>query len=332
MVIAALVVLGNAGLIIGIAYLFSPHEPTYQGKTLSEWIAPFCRQTAKGLDEPAGPEHFEELQPTRRAVAQIGTNALPFLIARLNYRESRLYRAARELSEKQPIAGLRLTDPNVSKIRAVRALAILGPAAEPAIPSLAAQLTNGAVSLHAVYALSGISNKGMSALVEQYTNVPVTVRMQIAMVIVSPMSMYRGKNATSATYATDPAGFATTIEGLCRVAQDRTMGFRVFAIQRLGEFGPKATNAVPVLMKILANHDSMALPSAIRALGQIKSDPDVVVPALINVLNKHDPGTQLAAAESLRAFGFKVPIPFPSQVPHPIWPIAPGRTNEFRSL
>src|SRR5262249_54222706 len=141
-------------------------------------------------------------------------------------------------------------------------------------------------------------NEGMNALVEQYTNVFVTARMQIAMVIISPMSMYRGKNVNSLTYATEPAGFATMIEGLCRVARDRTMGFRVAAIQRLGEFGPKATNAVPVLLEILANHDSMALPSAIRALGQIKSDPDVVVPALINVLNEHDPGTQLAAAEA----------------------------------
>ena len=111
MVIAGVLVLGTAVLMMSVVYLASPREPTYQGKTLSEWIAPFCKQTAKGLDAPGGPQHFEELQPSRRAVKEIGTNAIPFLNARLNHRESELHRTARQLLEKQPFAALRLTDP-----------------------------------------------------------------------------------------------------------------------------------------------------------------------------------------------------------------------------
>src|SRR5262245_23433631 len=137
-VLATVLVLGIAGVISGVVYLASPGEPTYEGKTLSEWIAPFCRQTAKGLDEPAGPQHFRELEPVRNAVRHIGTNAVPFLIARLNHRESALHRKVRQLLEKQPYLGLRLTDPNVSKVRAIRALAILRTDARPAIQSLTA--------------------------------------------------------------------------------------------------------------------------------------------------------------------------------------------------
>jgi len=107
MVGAAVFVLGIAGLIVGVVYLASPREPAYQGKTLSEWIAPFCRQTAKGLDAPGGPQHFEELEPVRDAVRQIGTNALRSLIGRLNHRESGLHRRLRQLAEKQPYAALR---------------------------------------------------------------------------------------------------------------------------------------------------------------------------------------------------------------------------------
>src|SRR5215470_8523243 len=125
MVIAGFVVLGMAGLIWAVVWLATPRGPSYKGKALSEWIAPFCRQTAKGLDAPGGPQHFEELEPVRNAVRQIGTNAVPFLIARLNHRESGLHREVRQLLEKQPYATLRLADPNVSKVRAIRALAIL---------------------------------------------------------------------------------------------------------------------------------------------------------------------------------------------------------------
>jgi|ERR1051326_188305 hypothetical protein len=163
-VLAALLILGIAGVVFGVVCFASPREPSYQGKTLSEWIAPFCRQTAKGLDAPGGPEHFEELQPARRAVREMGSNAVPFLIARLNRRESGLHRRVRQLLEKQPYGPLRLTDPNVSKIRAIRAVANLGRDARPAIPSLTAQLANLRLSQYVVYALSE-SRRGSAACV-----------------------------------------------------------------------------------------------------------------------------------------------------------------------
>src|SRR6478609_2878769 len=85
-------------LLAGIVYLASPHEPSYQGKSLSEWIAPFCVQTTTNLYLPVGPQYFQQLEPTRRAVREMGTNALPFLVAKLNRRESSLHRTLREIS------------------------------------------------------------------------------------------------------------------------------------------------------------------------------------------------------------------------------------------
>jgi hypothetical protein len=187
--IAGLGVIGVAGLILSIVCLASPREPTYRGKTLSEWIAPFCRQTAKGLDAPGGPEHFEELQPVRQAVKEMGSNAVPFLIARLNHRESGLRKKMRQLLEKQPYGAFRLSNPYALKIRAIRALAILGSDAQPAIPILAGQLADVALSEHSVYALSEMGAYGMRALVEQYTNVPGRQRIRIALILISPTSM-----------------------------------------------------------------------------------------------------------------------------------------------
>jgi hypothetical protein len=320
MIVAGLLAIG--ALVCTVVYLASPREPSYEGKTLSEWIAPFCRQTATGLDEPAGPQHFQELEPVRNAVRQIGTNAVPFLIGQLNHRESALHREVRQVLEKQSYFALRLTDPNVSKIRAIRALAILRTDARPAMQSLTAQLTNAAVSLHAVYALSGIGAEGMQVLVGQYTNVPRPVRIQIAVSIVSPESIYRGENATNQQMNQIPRD--VWIEGNCLIAQDGTSPFRTLAIERLGMFGSLASNAVPVLMRILNEEQNSStiqpailaprtfhpilaprmLHPTIRALGEIRCQPEVVVPALINLLSDPNASTRLDAATALRAFGY----------------------------
>jgi HEAT repeat protein len=323
---AAVLILGIASLIFGVVHFISPHEPSYKGKTLSEWIVPFCRQTAKGLDAPGGPQHFEELEPTRIAIRNIGTNAVPFLIARLNHRESGLHREARKLLEKQPYGPLRLTDPNLSKVRAIRALAVLGSDAELAIPNLADQLTNATLSEHALHALSGMSADGMRAIVEQYTNVPAPLRLRIATMIMFPKSVHRGENGRYlADDETVVAG--VLVDGLCRLAEDRTMMFRMTAIQHLGEFGPTASNAVPMLLQILNNQEPFLRHWTIRALGQIKSQPEVVVPALTNLLSDPDMGTRLSAASALRAFGYNVQ-PLPSGFMSPA-PYLPKRTERY---
>lgn len=312
---AGFLILGIAGLITGIVYLVSPREPKYQGKTLSEWIAPFCRRTAKGLDAPGGPQHFEELQPVRQAVTQIGTNALPFLIARLNYRESGLHKEARQLMDKVPFPGLRLTDPNVSKIRAIRALANLGRDARPALPALKAQLIDAILSEHAVYALSDMGAEGMRAMMEQYTNVPAAVRLQITMTILSPTSIYRGEPMASKGMG---ESIENLVEGLSWVAQQSKSPFRTVAINRLRELRTRASSAVPALVTLLDDPNLSVRQSAIRALGEIGAQPELVVPALTNLLTASDLGTQMAAASALRAFGYNVLIqPGVPRVMHP---------------
>jgi HEAT repeats len=339
--IAAILVLGMAGLIVAIVYFASSREPSYQGKTLSEWIAPFCRQTAKGLDAPGGPEHFQELEPVRNAVRQIGTNGLPFLIARLNHRESKLHRMARQLSEKQPIADLKLTDPNVSKIRAIRALAILGPGANPAIPSLKAQLTDADLSEHVIYTLSSTGAQGTRALVEQYTNVPAPLRIEIAARIIDPAYRWEepisfvsvGGNFVSSRMEanqiqTNQIPAAILIEGFLQIGRDTRSPFQTPAIQRLGLCGAFASNAVPILLTILKDQKPYVRQAAIRALGQIKSQPDLVVPALSDLLKDSDPRIQTSAASALREFGYDMPTQ--SQVPRVMHPPRATQRDENR--
>ena len=122
-------------------------------------------------------------------------SAKGILLQKQSANENMFHRDLRQLTDKQPVAALRLADPRVVKVRAIRALAILGPAAQPAIPTLTAQLADPVLSEHAVYALSGMGAGGMQALVDHFPNAAATVRIQIAMTLISPTSMYRGENA-----------------------------------------------------------------------------------------------------------------------------------------
>lgn len=325
---AALLAVGMAALIIAVVYFVSSREPSYQGKRLSEWIAPFCRETPKGLVAPGGPQHFEELQPVRRAVSHIGTNALPFLIAWLNHPESALHRTVRKLADKQSVVDLRLVDPRVVRIRAIRGLAILGPAARPAIPSLAAQLNDPVLSEHAVYALSGMGPEGVQVLVDKFSSVGPISRMQIGMTLVSPTAVYRGEGHID----TNPIPIDIVVDGLVRVAQDPMSHLRNPAIQRLGALGPAASNAVPALISVLNEQNPMARDMAIRALGQIKSRPELTVPALTNLLNDPFPDTRFAAVSALRDLGYDAHFqPYrPDRLGMPSQPYSPRGTNLFQ--
>jgi hypothetical protein len=294
--------------ILGVAVHFlQPREPVYQGKTLSAWIAPFCVRTLRGFDAPAGPAHLEELQPIRRAVAAIGTNALPLLIEWVNRPEPRVHYKLRQLSQKQPFVGLRLTDPTIVRIRAVRALAILGKDAQPAIPALAAQLTNGPVCAHAVYALEAAGLEGLRALANQMTNADRGVRIQVALALMQYAAMRPGIGDSSKT---NPAVAAVLVPGLIAVAQDSTSPFRFGAIQQLGALGPAASDAVPPLLQMVDEVDDKSLvmrPMAINALTRIGAKPEIVIPVLTNHLQDPNGAIRMAARNALHVFGYDAP-------------------------
>ena len=321
-----------AFLLLAIAlYFLFPREPAYQGQSLSAWIAPFCVRTSKGFDAPGGPAHFEDLQPVRHAVSAMGTNSLPFLIEWVNHRESSLHWKLRQLSGRQPFSQMMLPDPAIQQIRAVRALAILGSAAVPAIPALVAQLTNPPVCEHAAYALEATGPEGLRALVNELTNYNSTVRLRVAIALMSypPPRKVRGADDNSKT-SDDVTPLL--IGGLIRVAQDSTSAFRPAAIGRLGMFGAAASEAVPVLLPLVDDREMMVRLMAINALGQIHAQPDVAIPALTNHLADPDRLTQMAAFSALRAFGYIAPFPMPRGISTarggPVF--GPPPTNFFR--
>src|SRR5581483_5167555 len=60
---------------------------------------------------------------------------------------------------------------------------------------------------------------------------------------------------------------------------------RVSAANDLGEFGPAAKAAIPVLLEAVKGRDEGVRGPAAEALGKIHADPDVVIPVLIALLD-----------------------------------------------
>lgn len=90
----------------------------------------------------------------------------------------------------------------------------------------------------------------------------------------------------------------STLNGLpgVRIYYLTAQGRRIKAAQSLGDFGPVAKSAVPALIQTVKGNDERIHEAAVRALGSIHSDPDVVIPFLTSYLDNDDLNDEAATA------------------------------------
>jgi HEAT repeat protein len=101
-----------------------------------------------------------------------------------------------------------------------------------------------------------------------------------------------GTNAQSATSA------------LIQIArQNISPSSRYYAIDALGFIGPPAKEAVPSLLQWATNTNGHVLCSAMRALGRIREEPDLVLPVLTNALHSAVPVVRMNAVSALGELG-----------------------------
>lgn len=320
----------------------APHEPSYQGTELTEYLR------AGGL-EGLNREGVE-------AVRQIGTNAIPTLLKLLQAKDSRLKLRFAELVEKQHLVKIEFRSANddwqcaVNGLQALEtnadfavpaicdlyrkrlltgdrnqfswALAKLGPNAKAAVPDLIAALshTNGQVRYDALYALGKIRMRpdlAVPALMNAAVRDSDSENRGMA---INAVSVY-GTNAWSA------------IPELVELATNRDVGIRGGALRALGTINGTPALVVPVLTNgladpkayvrekaayALASYGSNAWPaipmlvnlvdhgsnySAVVALGEIGLEPDLVVPVLIDAFHNPDGRARELAAQALSHFG-----------------------------
>lgn len=151
-----------SGIVLLVAICWPQSEPHYQGKPLSVWLRGFESDNVKARGRSA------------EAVRQLGTNALPQLIAQLrepvSRGESRWRQCLRTLLSKQSFIKITIPRPPDTRIEALAALDALGPNAGGAVPALEDLLHDNPPEHRALLVLAGIGPEAIPALTRALTN------------------------------------------------------------------------------------------------------------------------------------------------------------------
>ena len=126
-----LIATGLVVIVVGwvvVALLLRSSEPSWHGKTLTEWLDDFHHEKYGSLLHYEG-EH-------RTAIEAMGTNALPFLFKRLKARDGALKAKAIDLVNKQKVFRAHLKTAEENHFNAWVGFVFLGTNGLPAVPKL----------------------------------------------------------------------------------------------------------------------------------------------------------------------------------------------------
>jgi len=139
-----------------------PDDPRFEGKSLDEWLK---------LHDAEGAFSKE----AKRALQQMGTNAIPALLARIEY--------------TAPPFGLRTSESNQKNTDAICAFIALGDVAKPALVSLQTLMngTNQTVALYAMMSACGTGSNAIPFLIRGLTNQFANVRSEAVNDLISDL-------------------------------------------------------------------------------------------------------------------------------------------------
>jgi hypothetical protein len=270
-----LLVLLTVGFVAGLATLvwYGRREPSYQGKSLSEWLRAYT---------PTGAVAPEASQRAAEAVRHIGTNGLPFLVSWLEDYQNPSPLRARLLSYVRmphPPGGDTLFEtiakPELRVGLALRGFVILNEAAAPAIPELVlvANQGNPATSPLATSALSHLGKDALPPLLALMTNSSWLLRKE------ATMSAMRSVVQMQDLDTNTNAGVAVLIQYLCdpRLAPS--------AAEVLGRLGLESDISVPALAECTHSSNQDLRMAAVISLGTFGASARPAVPELLKMLN-----------------------------------------------
>lgn len=243
-------------------------EPSYQGRTLSRWLADIDAHSSHPDRE--SPKYLQ----ASNAVAQIGTNGLPFLMEWIQYEPSPAYRLF-----GGAIEGLR------------KGLNELPDGIVPEAFSHSMYRIGKRGPIHR----SGAAEYGLILLEQQLK----PVIPQLAAVAENSPSHSTSAAATRILRAAGPAAWSEIV----RLAVNTNSWVSSAAIYGLSPMGTNARPAIPALIHHLRGRDKYAAREAARVLGDLQLEPMIVVPALVQALTSSEPQVRIAAAAALAKFG-----------------------------
>ncbi len=261
----------GAGLIV-LALLVATtgeREPSYAGKTLSEWLDEAQSERSGVSKQSATDAAAGESSPATVGIRQIGDLAVPYLFARLQERETWLSRARLRISFRFELVP---PPPNVPHIHRLAALGfeILGTNAWPAIPQLSRLLIDPNFAGQAAASLCALGVPGERAVHAGLLDPKVSDDAKAAMVLalasqrnidqsgILPVVMTFLDSATpvlsfrSAFYLVlmhgDPA---IVVPQIISHLEHPEFWTRAALVEALGTYGADAIEAVPKLEALL---------------------------------------------------------------------------------
>ena len=245
--------------LLAVAGWFTLHsrEPEYQGRKLTQWLREL--EAAPDMNSPAWRDAVH-------AIRAIGTNGLPTLITMLGGADSRWKVQAVALIQDTANVDLSESLADADQRRARIAFQVLGRAARPAIPNLAAlaDTSDPALAERAFLAMLEIGGpETIPPLLNVLTN-PNPARQIMA---VNYLGLLR-----SQARAAVPALVQTLTGGDAEL--------RANVARALGNIGLDAPLAVPALTRTLSDADSRVRVAVAMALGAFGTQAESALPAL----------------------------------------------------
>lgn len=260
-----LVLLACGLVALGLTWaLLSPRdrEPSYQGRTLSQWLAQQKGQWGAGLVLDVDP------------ILAIGTNALPTLLEWISYEPSTLRNQIAGVAGRLPF-GLwrRLFYKPVERANdAIRVFRILGPQARSAIPELA-RLAQTAADRDRAYrcidALKLVGPEGLPAVLTLATNSPTKTRFRAIVtlpefgpdaaaavpILIQCLDDNDSSIAAAAQEALTRLDRSAVFPSLTNALHSSSAQVRAHAVDGIQRMGAPADEAVPLLDPLLADPD-----------------------------------------------------------------------------
>jgi len=309
--------------LVGFGWLvLHPHEPTYRGKPLSFWLEePFSR----------GAYEYQGASPdAERAVATIGTEAIPLLLKMVARRDTTARRILDNFGSN--FRFLHLPWQQGQGEAAVWAFKILGQQAKPAVPVLVKLLgdQDAVVQFNAARSLAGLgpaAREALPALIAalqcrsgpawQATAVREAAALALgeigaaaAAAIPQLVALTNIVSAELAVIKIQGGPFQPFIERL-RDTSDESKWIR--AARLVADLGTNAEPAIPLLLSVLSSTNRIAArEQALYALGRIHSRPDLCIPAMMALLDSPEGNIRYRTLMVLTTFGAEAKQAFPA--------------------
>jgi HEAT repeat protein len=299
-----IIVLGAVGALLTAVLLYELvwKQPSYQGVSLSDWLA---------KSDNARPE--EQLKVID-AVQHMGPRALPWLFEMLHARDSPGRQQVVDFLNEYASISLRPWEPAERlRRRALPALvALRSRRSKIIVQHLTQELRQASSAGDVAPVLALMGTNALPPLLRALTNTAAEVRWNAATALSFPAEVSRQTNAivlrllaacgiTQDELRLNSKAFSlAAVPSLLRCLTDPDPQVRRLTINSLERMGERSTNAIPILIADLSSPEAQNRRFSADLLSAYGKAAEEAVPALVKALNDSDESVRNAVLRALK--------------------------------